>query len=115
MTKISSSDHALAMLRAELRRLQRVRKDRNLAGGKSSVRDAAPPNAPDAIAPRQSASDPAEALVERLLLEEWGSEIAEAPAFRAIVTEVTAALKRDYDGNALLQSVAGLLLDDEMR
>lgn len=105
MTRITHSDQALALLRAELRRLQRARGAGAGAKQKTPVSnaDATPSTAPASA--REGSQDPAASLIEALLLEEWGPELSASPSFQNLVAGVVAALKRDPDASDLLRLV----------
>lgn len=105
MTRVTTSDQALALLRAELRRLQRARGGRAESKQKSAVKDAEATASAAPAGAREGSRDPAATLVAALLLEEWGPELGASASFQNLVVGVVAALKRDPEASDLLRLV----------
>lgn len=107
MTRITTSDQVLALLRSHLERARRT-------GGKTASRRGAQPGPIErvqqlAATEGLSESEIAQALIAGLLSEEFGPEVAVEPKFQAMVAEIRQMLERDPAGKALLQRAIGAL------
>lgn len=111
MTRISNTEHVLLLLRAHLERAARAR-------GKPVGRASDTPN-PGALerlrrtTPTSSLSDSeiADALVEALLLEEFGQDLANDPHFLDMSRRVAAIIKSDECSADLLKGAVAQLND----
>lgn len=102
MTRISNSDHVLVLLREQLQKLGRTRKES--AGRAAEVRG----STPRPIARLQAMASPEDGeefrrtLVRAILTEEMGEAMANDPAFLAVVDDVYRMISASPDGAALI-------------
>lgn len=102
MTRISNSDHVLVLLREQLQKLGRTR--RESAGRAAEVRG----STPRPIARLQAMATPDEGeefrrtLVRAILTEEMGEAMANDPAFHAVVDDVYRMISASPDGQDLI-------------
>lgn len=102
MTRITGTQQALLILRAQLERAQKTRAAAQPATPLAKRRTAA-----DRIKALRATSDYADdkaykVLIAALLGDQLGEEVAQDPAFHSTVDEVTRALMDDADTAALL-------------
>lgn len=109
MTRIASTEHVLFLLRAHLERAARAR-------GKPVRRtgDAPSPRALErlrqaAAAQPRSGPEIGDALIEALLLEEFGQDLANDPHFRDLTQRVAALIKSDEQSVDLLANAVAQL------
>lgn len=106
MTRVSSSEHILLLLRERLQRMDRGRKDAPSRG--SGPRDAAggaPLRRLQALAALEQI-DPDElrrTLVRALLSEELGEAVANDPSFEAVAEEVFRLINDSEEGRTLIE------------
>jgi hypothetical protein len=103
MTRISNADHVLVLLREQLQKLGRNRKDRS--GSAGPVRGSTP--RPIARLQAMQQLDDGEefrrTLVRAILAEEMGESMANDPSFQAVVDNVYAMISASPDGQDLLE------------
>lgn len=102
MTRITTTEHVLMLLRAHLERARRAgRKRTQTRQGKPG-----PLQRVQQLASVESLSeaDVARALIAGLLAEELGPEIAAEARFQVLVEDVRQIIDRDDAGRALLKS-----------
>jgi hypothetical protein len=102
MTRISNSDHVLVLLREQLQKLGRTRKED--AGRAAEVRGSTPrPIARlQAMAPPEEGDEFRRTLVRAILTEEMGEAMANDPAFLAVVDDVYRMISASPDGAELI-------------
>jgi hypothetical protein len=109
MTRISQSDHLLALLREQLRRV-----DRGRAGPVSPTSRAGSATPPARARMKALASldsleeeEVRRALVRALLTEQLGDGVAGDPGLQTIFDEVYRIISESSEGRALLERAAG--------
>lgn len=106
MTRVSSSEHVLLLLRERLQRLDRgrARQPGRPAGSRAPT---APPMARlQALAALDELPDEElqRTLVRALLSEELGEEVANDPSFQAVADEVYRMIGESEEGRALIEA-----------
>jgi hypothetical protein len=103
MTRISQADHVLLLLREQLQKIGRSRKERTGRG--APVRG----STPRPIARLQAMGDALEegeefrrTLVRAILTEEMGEAMANDPSFQAVVDNVYRMISATPDGQELI-------------
>jgi hypothetical protein len=106
MTRVSSSEHILLLLRERLQRMDRGRKGaRSAPGGRGDAAQGSPLNRLQALAALDQI-DPDElrrTLVRALLSEELGEAVANDPSFEAVAEEVFRLISDSEDGRVLIE------------
>lgn len=112
MTRITSSEQVLILLRGHLERSQRARK--SAAPGKKEAK-VGPLQRVQRMATADGASDAdiARALIAGLLEDEFGSAVANDPKFQGMVDEVRQVIDRDENARALLRNAVAQLAQTE--
>jgi hypothetical protein len=102
MTRISNADHVLLLLREQLQKLGRGRKERT--GRAGAVRGSTPrPIARlQAMASLEEGEEFRRSLVRAILTEEMGEAMANDPSFQAVVDNVYRMISATPDGQALI-------------
>jgi hypothetical protein len=106
MTRISNSDHVLVLLREQLHKLGRTR--RESASRTAEVSGSTPPP----IARLQAMASPEEGeefrrtLVRAILTEEMGEAMANDPAFQTVADDVYRMISASPDGQELIDRAA---------
>jgi hypothetical protein len=105
MTRVSSSEHVLLLLRERLQRLSRERPGRAGAAGRRAP-TAAPMARLQALAALDELPDEElrRTLVRALLTEELGEEIANDPSFQAVSDEVYRMIGESEEGRLLVEA-----------
>lgn len=106
MTRISNADQVLIMLRAHLERVQRGRKKEVARPPKHSRARQSPLERVQHLAAAAGLSETeiGAALIEGLLLEEFGPAFANDPQFLRITQEVKRVIGDDEHSTLLLQN-----------
>lgn len=102
MTRISNADHVLVLLREQLQKLGRTR--RESASRAAEVRGSTPrPIARlQAMASLEEGEEFRRSLVRAILTEELGEAMANDPAFQAVVEDVYRMISASRDGRELI-------------
>lgn len=107
MTRISKSDQAVLLLRAQLQRLARENKAKSAEGvQKKFEAKQSPLDRIQALGRIQDLSDEdrKRLFVKTILIEEFGEELSNDPRFIAISNDVYETLSRDESGQRLLRT-----------
>lgn len=112
MTRISNSDHVMVLLREQLQKLGRTR--RESAGSAAEVRRSTPrPIARlQAMASFEEGEEFRRTLVRAILTEEMGEAMANDPAFLAVVDDVYRMISASPDGQELMDRAGQQLRGD---
>jgi hypothetical protein len=102
MTRISNADHVLVLLREQLQKLGKSRKERTARGG--AVRGSTPrPIARlQAMGSMEEGEEFRRTLVRAILTEEMGEAMANDPSFQAVVDNVYRMISATPDGQELI-------------
>lgn len=102
MTRVSNSDHVLVLLREQLQKLGRTRREK--ASKSAEVRGSTPrPIARlQAMGPPDEGEEFRRTLVRAILTEEMGEAMANDPAFHAVVDDVYRMISASPDGRELI-------------
>ncbi|HEY0148116.1 MAG TPA: hypothetical protein VGB70_03855 [Allosphingosinicella sp.] len=108
MTRITSSDHVLLLLRERLQRLDRGRAGKTGRTGGAGKTTAPPMERLQALAALEGASGEEfqRSLVRALLSEELGEAVVNEPAFQSIVAEIFQVINASPEGRALIERAA---------
>ncbi|HEX8223884.1 MAG TPA: hypothetical protein VF605_08720 [Allosphingosinicella sp.] len=103
MTRISTTDQVLVMLREQLQKIGQTRKERT--GRTGTVRGASTPRPIARLRAMDSLEEGEEfrrTLVRAILTEEMGEAMANDPSFQAVVDNVYRMISSTPDGEALI-------------
>ena len=102
MTRVSSSDHVLVLLREQLQKLGRTRKE--TASKTAEVRGSTPrPIARlQAMGSLEEGEEFRRTLVRAILTEEMGEAMANVSAFQSVVDDVYRMISASPDGQELI-------------
>jgi hypothetical protein len=102
MTRISNSDHVLVLLREQLQKIGKSRKERTARG--SAVRGSTPrPIARlQAMGSLEEGEEFRRTLVRAILTEEMGEAMANDPSFQSVVDNVYRMISATPDGQELI-------------
>jgi hypothetical protein len=102
MTRISNADHVLVLLREQLQKIGKSRKERTARSG--TVRGSTPrPIARlQAMGSLEEGEEFRRTLVRAILTEEMGEAMANDPSFQAVVDNVYRMISATPDGQELI-------------
>ena len=111
MTRVSSSEHVLLLLRERLQRMERGRAGAAARSGRGSGPTAAPMARLKALSELDQLADEdlRRTLVRSLLSEELGEAIANDPNFQTVADDVFRIISASEDGRALIERAASEL------
>jgi hypothetical protein len=114
MTRISSSDHIMILLRQKLERAAELKKGQKARAVGGTARDD-PSNIQRIRALAQldtlSDEDVERSMIQGLLVEELGEALVNDPKFQQLVSRITEMLTHDEAGKALLAAARQELKD----
>ena len=103
MTRISNADHVLILLREQLQRLGRTRKERSGRAGTVQGSTPRPIARLQAMASQEDSEEFRRTLVRAILTEEMGEAMANDPSFQAVVDNVYRMISATPDGQELIE------------
>jgi hypothetical protein len=111
MTRITTSEHVLLLLRERLQRMERGRAGPAAKSARSSGPTAAPMARLKALSSldQLSEEDLRRTLVRSLLSEELGEAVANDPSFQAVADDVFRIISASEDGRALIERASSEL------
>lgn len=108
MTRVTSSDHVLLLLRERLQRLDRARGSKVSRTGGAQKSTPPPMERLQALAAldQVSGEEFQRSLVRAVLSEELGEAVVNEPAFQSIAAEVFQVITATPEGRALIERAA---------
>ena len=108
MTRVTSSDQVLLALREQLQLLGKGRTGRPTATSVGARREAAPMARVRSLAGQGELGEEefGRTLVRALLAEQLSEQVAQDPAFQAVLDDVYRIVSQDVDGRLLLARAA---------
>ena len=102
MTRISQADQVLILLREQLQRIGRTRKERSSRTGKAQASTPRPIARLQAMGSLEEGEEFRRGLVRAILTEEMGEAMANDPSFQAVVDNVYRMISATPDGQELI-------------
>ena len=102
MTRITNADHVLLLLREQLQKIGRSRKERPGRAGEVRGSTPRPIARLQAMGSAEDGEEFRRSLVRAILTEEMGEAMANDPSFQAVVDNVYRMISDTPDGQALI-------------